>query len=70
LYSEEEEHYDVPISLQSEAQNKEESQVGLIKYSDWRYEQEIRAFLPVLGKHPPDVRSLRLSVENIRGLIF
>ncbi len=54
--SEEESHYDVPEQLGGDAPDKEESIVGLVKYSDWRYEQEIRAFFPNTGALSPDIR--------------
>jgi hypothetical protein len=69
-YTEEEDHYDVPLLLGGDAKDKEEDQVGLIKHSNWRYEEEIRAFLPVDGIVPPDVRVLQVSPENIQGIIF
>lgn len=69
-YSEMEDHYDVPLLLPGDAQEKQERLVGLIKYSDWRYEKEVRAFLPVHGELPPDARVLRVSPEDIAGLIF
>ncbi|MEZ4651551.1 MAG: DUF2971 domain-containing protein [Candidatus Eisenbacteria bacterium] len=69
-YSEMEDHYDVPLLLPGDAQEKQERLVGLIKYSDWRYEKEVRAFLPAYGELPPDARVLRVSPEDIRGLIF
>jgi len=69
-YSEAEDHYDVPLLLGGDAKEKEEHQVGLVKFSDWRYEQEIRVFLPAFGTLPPDVRVMRVSPDNIRGVIF
>jgi hypothetical protein len=69
-YSESEDHYDVPLLLGGDAKDKEEYRVGLVKFSDWRYEQEIRAFLPVFGTLPPDLRVMQVSPENIRGVIF
>lgn len=69
-YSDEEDHYDVPLLLGGDTKDKEEDQIGLIKFSDWRYEQEIRAFLPVFNELPPDMRVMRVGVENICGLIF
>ncbi|MBI4756781.1 MAG: DUF2971 domain-containing protein [Betaproteobacteria bacterium] len=69
-YSEEEDHYDVPLLLGGDAKDKEEDQVGLVKFSDWRYEQEVRAFLPVFKELPPDMRVMRVAQENICGLIF
>ena len=69
-YSEAEYHYDVPENLHSEAATKEEDQIGLVKASNWRYEQEERAFFPTFSFLPPDVRVLQVSFENIKGLIF
>jgi len=69
-YSEMEDHYDVPLLLPGDAQERQERLVGLIKYSDWRYEKEVRAFLPAYGELPPDARVLRVSPEDIRGVIF
>jgi hypothetical protein len=69
-YSEEEDHYDVPFLLPGDAEEKEESKIGLVKYSDWRYEQEIRAFYPTFGELESDVRILSVSIDNIKGLIF
>ena len=68
--SEEEDNYDVPLLLGCDAKDKEEDQVGLVKYSDWRYEHEVRAFLPVFDELQPDVRVMRAAPENICGLIF
>lgn len=69
-YTEMENHYDVPLLLPGDAQEKQERLVGLIKYSDWRYENEVRAFLPAYGELPPDARVLRVWAEDIVGLIF
>ena len=70
-YSEEEDHYDVPLQLPGDAEEKEERKIGLVKYSDWRYEQEVRAFYPTFGElAQPDVRVLSVSMDNIKGLIF
>ncbi|MGZ3634338.1 MAG: DUF2971 domain-containing protein [Parachlamydiaceae bacterium] len=66
-----ESHFDVPLLLQGDARKKEEHLIGLVKSSDWQYEQEIRAFFPNFGElNCPDVRVLRVSTNNIRGLIF
>ena len=69
-YTEIEDHYDYPDQLAGEIDEKQEQLLGWIKYSDWRYEKEIRAFLPVHSDLPPDVRVLRVSPQNIAGLIF
>ncbi|MDO8334862.1 MAG: DUF2971 domain-containing protein [Nitrosomonas sp.] len=70
LYSEEEDHYDVPLLLGGDAKSKEEDQIGLVKFSDWRYEQEVRAFLPVFNELSPDMRVMSVAPDNICGLIF
>src|SRR4051794_5886536 len=77
MYSAEEQHYDVPENLSGDAVEKEENDLGLIKSSDWRYEKEARVFLPYYhGMFPrerrlcSDVRSLRVSIDNVVGLIF
>lgn len=69
-YSEMEDYYDVPALIAGDAEEKQEDLIGLIKYSDWRYEKEIRAFLPVLGPVPPDARVLQVGISHIKGVIF
>ena len=69
-YTEEEDHYDVPLLLPGDAPNKEECNDGLVKYSEWRYEQEVRTFFPNFSSLSPDIRVLTVSMENVRGLIF
>jgi len=69
-YSDEEDHYDVPLLLGGDAKDKEEYGIGLVKFSDWRYEQEVRAFLPAFNELPPDMRVMRAGAANVRGLIF
>lgn len=71
IYTEMEDHSDVPLLLGGDAREKAESQIGLVKYSDWRYEHEVRAFFPNFEELGfPDVRLLRISMNNIKGLIF
>jgi hypothetical protein len=69
-YTEEEDHYDVPLMIGGDAEEKKEHMIGLIKYSDWRNEKEVRAFFPAFEPLPPDVRVLRISSENMKGLVF
>lgn len=70
-YSGEEYHYSVPFLLPGDAAEKEESKIGLVKYSDWKYEQEVRAFYPIFDERlEPDVRVLGVAIDHIRGLIF
>jgi hypothetical protein len=69
-YTEEEDRYDVPLNLGGDAEKKKEHLVGLVKYSGWRYEKEVRAFFPAYDSLLPEVRTLRIGMENIKGLVF
>ncbi len=69
-YTEKEDNYDVPLMLYGDAVEKQESLNGLMKYSDWRYEKELRAFYPAYESLPVDVRVLSVSRNNIKGIIF
>jgi hypothetical protein len=69
-YSEEEDHYDVPLNIVGDAEAKEEDLVGLVKYSDWRYEKEVRAFFPAFDAILPDARILQVGLPNLKGVIF
>lgn len=69
-YSEREDHYDVPLSLGDEAEGKKEDLVGLVKYSDWRYEREVRVFFPTCEAVFSDARILQVGLSNLKGVIF
>lgn len=69
-YSEMENHYDVPEMIGSAAAKKKENLVGLVKYSDWRYEKEVRAFFPTYEQILPDARVLQVDLANIVGIVF
>jgi hypothetical protein len=69
-YTEEEDHYNVPLNLGGDAEQKKEHLIGLVKYSGWQYEKEVRAFFPAYDLLLPDVRTLRIGMENIKGLVF
>jgi len=69
-YTEKEDHYDVPLNLGGDAEQKKDHLIGLVKYSGWRYEKEVRAFFPAYDLLLPDVRTLRIGIENIKGLVF
>lgn len=70
FYSEMEDHYDVPALIAGDAEEKREDLIGFIKYSDWRYEKEIRAFFPAFGPVPLDARVLQVGLSHIKGVIF
>jgi len=69
-YSEEEDHYDVPLLIAGDAAEKKEALVGLVKYSDWRYEKEVRAFFPAYNSVLPDGRVLQVDLANMLGVVF
>jgi hypothetical protein len=71
FYSDIEDHYDVPAILDGDIVDKQEYKVGLVKFSDWRYEREIRAFLRTKDEIiPTDIRVLQVHPYNIKGIIF
>ncbi|MDD9177091.1 DUF2971 domain-containing protein [Aliivibrio sp. S2TY2] len=70
FYSEMEDHYDVPLLLPGDAKYMEEHKIGLVKFSDWRYEKEIRAFFPTIDPVPAELRTLNVSNKHIKGVIF
>jgi hypothetical protein len=69
-YSEEEHHYDVPLLLPGEAPSRHEDRLGLVKASTWKYEQEVRAFLPSWGELTPEARCVRYHSSAVAGVIF
>lgn len=69
-FSEREEHYDGPELLMGEASEKEGGQIGLIKSTDWRYENEVRAFFPNWQELAPDERVLSVDINNFVGVVF
>lgn len=69
-YSEMEHRYDVPLLIGGDAEEKNENLVGLVKYSDWRYEREVRAFFPAYDTLLPDARVLQVDLANIVGVVF
>jgi Protein of unknown function (DUF2971) len=69
-YSEEEDHYDVPLLLPSDAPARKEAQFGLVKAANWKYEQEVRAFLPVTHELMPEARCTNYDWSQLAGLAF
>lgn len=69
-YTEKEYHYDVPLLIPSEANDKEEDLFGLVKDSGWRYEQEIRALFSPPSTLSPDSRVTRIDRDQISGVVL
>lgn len=69
-YSEVEVHYDVPLLLPGDAPARKEAQFGLVKAANWRYEQELRAFLPATHELVPEARCVNFDWTQLAGLVF
>lgn len=69
-YSEAEHDYDVPLHLAGKVPDRQERLLGLVKAPTWRYEQEVRAFLPNHNDLTPEARCFRLSWRHVQGVIF
>ncbi len=70
FYSEREDHYDVPESLLGVIDRMEENKVGLVKYTDWKYEKEVRLLFPAYEEIPSEHRCLQVNSRHIKGVIF
>ncbi|WP_406609656.1 DUF2971 domain-containing protein [Agarivorans sp. JK6] len=69
-YTAAEADYDVPESLSSDVAPMEENSVGLVKFTDWKYEKEVRLFFPTYGPLPAELRCLQINQHLIKGIIF
>lgn len=69
-YSEQESHYDYPAELSSTLKKYNEDDVGWVKYTDWKYEKELRLHLPLYDTLPPSLRSIRVHAQHIKGIVF
>lgn len=69
-YTEIEAHYDVPESFLGMIDLMEENKVGLVKYTDWKYEKEVRLLFPTYEELPSEHRCLKVNSRHIKGVIF
>lgn len=69
-YSEKEYQYDVPELLHCDIGKMQEDKIGMIKYSDWKYEQELRLFFPTYREQPAERRCAQIDANHIKGIIF
>ncbi|WP_171863818.1 DUF2971 domain-containing protein [Enterobacter kobei] len=69
-FSEQEDFYDCRESLLSDIPKYNENDIGRVKYTDWKYEKELRLHLPVYDELPPPLRSIKISTQHIKGVIF
>ncbi|EQA1596853.1 DUF2971 domain-containing protein [Enterobacter hormaechei] len=47
-----------------------EEDIGRVKYSDWKYEKEVRLQLPVDCELAAPLRSIKIHAKHIKGVIF
>lgn len=69
-YTDFEYQYDVPENLISEIKSMEESNVGLTKFTDWKYEKELRLLFPTHFPLNKAFRCLQVEHTQIKGIIF
>ncbi|QDE30045.1 DUF2971 domain-containing protein [Shewanella polaris] len=69
-FSEREAHYDVPESFLGMIDQMEVNKVGLVKFTDWKYEQEVRLLFPTYEELPSEHRCLKVNSCHIKGVIF
>ncbi|EOO7438027.1 DUF2971 domain-containing protein [Escherichia coli] len=69
-FSSYEQQYDYQEVLLSRLPGFNESEIGWVKYTDWKYEKEMRLHLPVYNEIPAPLRSVRIHPKHIKGIIF
>lgn len=70
FYSEYESHYDYREEVYGKTTDMHEEDIGLVKYTDWKYEKEIRLHLPLYEVTPSSLRSIRINANHIKGVVF
>lgn len=69
-FSEEEDRLSFPESLFGKLNYMQEENIGLVKYTDWKYEKEVRLLFPTFESTPSELRCLQVKFEHIKGVIF
>lgn len=69
-FSEQEDFYDCREILLADLPKYNENDIGRVKYTDWKYEKELRLHLPVYDELAPPLRSIKISKQHIKGIIF
>lgn len=71
FYSEMEDHYDVPLNLPEGATCYSEEKLGFTKDIGWKYEKEIRCFLPRFSNSAtPEERTIKFKTSQFKGVVF
>ncbi|HHE8491713.1 TPA: DUF2971 domain-containing protein [Enterobacter ludwigii] len=69
-YTEKEDQYDYPEELLAGIPKFDENEIGRVKFTDWKYEKEIRLHLPVYEKLDSPFRSIKICPNHIKGVIL
>lgn len=69
-FSDQEDFYDCREILLADLQKYNEHDIGHVKYTDWKYEKELRLHLPVYDELAPPLRNIKISTQHIKGVIF
>ncbi|HED1213781.1 DUF2971 domain-containing protein [Enterobacter asburiae] len=69
-FSDQEDFYDYRETLLAGLQKYNENDIGRVKYTDWKYEKELRLHLPVYDELAPPLRNIKISKQHIKGIIF
>ncbi|MGK3191677.1 DUF2971 domain-containing protein [Enterobacter soli] len=69
-YTEQESDNDYPETLLASIPRYNEDEIGRIKFTDWKYEKELRLHLPVYEKLDAPFRSVRICSQHIKGVIL
>ncbi|WP_105475868.1 DUF2971 domain-containing protein [Escherichia coli] len=70
LFSDQEDFYDCREILLADLPKYNEDDIGRVKYTDWKYEKELRLHLPVYEELTAPHRSIKIAPQHIKGIIF
>ncbi|MCF8586288.1 DUF2971 domain-containing protein, partial [Enterobacter asburiae] len=69
-FSDQEDFYDCRETLLADLPKYNEDDIGRVKFTDWKYEKELRLHLPVYDELAPPLRNIKISIQHIKGVIF
>lgn len=70
FYSNEESDNDYSQDLLARIPEYDENNIGRVKFTDWKYEKELRLHLPVYEELDPPLRCVKIAPQHIKGVIF
>lgn len=70
FYSNEESDNDYSQDLLARIPEYDENNIGRVKFTDWKYEKELRLHLPVYEELDPPLRCVKIASQHIKGVIF